>query len=113
MAIDEENLYGVGSEVNMEECSPLLSVSAPIDPPERTDGQLHLRRAYFVVLFLVTCLNLSVFIFEPAQARILESGYCRIWYREHNPALVGPGGVAEVHCKIPLVQRQVASLTGT
>jgi hypothetical protein len=112
MAIDEENLYSSNPEIKMDEISPLLSTPASAIPPDTHADHLHRRRAYVVAFFLLVCINLSAIIFEPAQARIFESAFCRAWYQEHNPAMIGPGGVAEVHCKIPQVQKDVASLTG-
>jgi hypothetical protein len=97
----------------MDEYSPLLSTPVSITPPKTDHAQQSRRRTYIVAFTLLICLNLSVIIFEPALARIFESVYCRAWYQEHDPALIGPGGVEEAHCKIPQVQRDVASLTGT
>lgn len=114
MAIDEENWDSPTSKIMTDDTSPLLStpLSASATPHNTNATQLHRRRTYIVAFVLVTCITLSVIIFEPAQARIFESAICRAWYRKHNPALIGPGGVEEVHCKIPQVQKDVASLTG-
>lgn len=114
MAVDEENWYSVTSKVMTDDTSPLLSTpwSASATPRNTNDTQLHRRRTYTVALILLICVNLGVIIFEPAQARIFESAFCRAWYQEHDPALIGPGGVEEMHCKIPQVQKDVASLTG-
>jgi hypothetical protein len=112
MAIDEESLNHSISKVKMDETSPLLSTPGLATRPVANAAQLHRRRVYVVAFFLLTCINLSAIVFEPAQARIFESAFCRAWYQEHNPALIGPGGVEEAQCKIPQVQRDVASLTG-
>jgi len=114
MSIDEESMFKPVAEGRMEETSPLLSTSPLTTPPTwKGDRHQYHRRAYVVIFFLLTAVNLGVAVFEPAQARLFESVYCRAWYQEHDPALVTPGGVvAEVHCKIPPVQRDVASLTG-
>ena len=112
MVADEENLHGPASKTGMDEHSPLLSTPVLTTPPKSDRAQQHRKRTYIVAFTLLTCISLSVIIFEPALARIFESAYCRAWYQEHNPALIGPGGVEEVHCKIPQVQRDVASLTG-
>jgi hypothetical protein len=112
MAFDEENLHSSVSKTEMDEYSPLLSTPPSITPPKTDHAQQRRRRTYIVAFTLLTCVNLSVTIFEPALARIFESAYCRAWYREHDPALIGPGGVEEAHCKIPQVQRDVASLAG-
>jgi hypothetical protein len=113
MAVDEENLDSSVSKTGMDEYSPLLSTPVSITPPKADHAQQRRRRAYIVVFALLICVTSGVIIFEPALARIFESAYCRAWYQEHDPALIGPGGVEEVHCKIPQVQENVASLTGT
>ena len=112
MAVDEENLHSSVSKTEMDEYSPLLSTPASITPPETDHAQQRRRRTYIVAFTLLTCINSSAIIFEPALARICESAYCRAWYQEHDRALIGPGGVEEAHCKIPQVQRDVASLAG-
>jgi hypothetical protein len=112
MAADEENVHSSVSKTEMEEYSPLLSTPVSITLPKTDHAQQHRRRTYIVAFTLLICVNLSVIIFEPALARIFESAYCRAWYQKHDPALIGPGGVEEAHCKIPQVQRDVASLTG-
>jgi hypothetical protein len=112
MVADEENLHSPASKTEMDEHSPLLSTPVLTTPPKTDHAQQHRKRTYIVAFTLLTCISLSVTIFEPALARIFESAYCRAWYQEHNPALIGPGGVEEAHCKIPQVQRDVASLTG-
>jgi hypothetical protein len=112
MAINEESLNHSIPKAKMDETSPLLSTPGLATQPDTNAAQLRRRRVYVVAFILVTCINLSGIVFEPAQARIFESAFCRAWYQEHDPALVGPGGVAEAHCKIPQVQRNVASLSG-
>lgn len=112
MAIDEENENSPSPRIKMDETSPLLFTPASTNTPDPNAVQSLRRRAYVAAYALLTCLSLSVVLFEPAQARIFESAFCRAWYQEHNPVLIGPGGVEEVHCKIPQVQRDVASLTG-
>lgn len=113
MATDEENARSSTSKVEMEETSPLLFTAGPSAPLETKDTQLRCSRACIITFLVVTCINLSAVIFEPAQARIFESAYCLAWYEDHDPALISPGGVPEVYCKIPRVQRDVASLIGT
>jgi hypothetical protein len=112
MAVNEENLHSSVSKTGMDEYSPLLSAPVSITPPKTDHAQQRRRRMYIVVFTLLICVTASVIIFEPALARIFESAYCRAWYQEHDPASIGPGGVEEAHCKIPQVQRDVASLTG-
>lgn len=117
MAADEESWDNSSSKIRMDEISPLLSApaspSSAAPPPPNTDaGQRRRWRVYVVAFILVVCVNLSLVVFEPAQARLFESALCRAWYQEHNPAMIGPGGVDEMHCKIPHVQQDVASLSG-
>jgi hypothetical protein len=112
MVADEENLHNPASKTEMDESSPLLSTPVSTTSPKPDQAQQHRRRTYIIAFTLLICLSLGVVIFEPALARLFESAYCRTWYQEHDPALIGPGGVEEAHCKIPQVQRDVASLTG-
>jgi hypothetical protein len=112
MVVDEESLHGSASKTEMDEYSPLLSTPVSTASSKPDQAQQHRRRTYIVAFTLLICVSLSIIIFDPALARIFESAYCRAWYREHDPALIGPGGVEEAHCKIPPVQRDVASLTG-
>ena len=112
MAIDQETLCSSASKIEMDETSRLLSPPPSTAPQQTNEAQLHRRRAYVVIFLLLACFSLSVIIFEPAQARLFESAYCQAWYQDHEPALVGPGGVEEAYCKIPQVQRDVASLSG-
>jgi hypothetical protein len=113
MAVDEENLHSSVSKTGMDEYSPLLSTPVSITLPKTDHAQQRRRRTYIVAFTLLICINSSVIILESALARIFESAYCRAWYQEHDPAMIGPGGVEEAHCKIPQVQKDVASLTGT
>ena len=112
MAVDEETLRTAKPEVEMSETSPLLSTPSTRPSPKADHAEQHRTRTYVVALVLLNAINLGDLVLGPATARIYESVYCRNWYREHDPSLVGPGGVEEMYCKIPNVQRDVSSLVG-
>lgn len=96
------------------EATPLLQ------PPTSPSPILRAKKAS--PFFIVTIAILWVLIIEfgdelinPAQTRVFESIYCQLYYREHDPGLIGSdgrGGVDEKWCKIPVVQGQVAMLKG-
>jgi len=73
--------------------------------------------AFVFTILIVAILALSTGdqLQAPAQTRIIESIYCRSYYAEHDPSLIGSDGgdgVAEVYCKNHVIQGQVAMLRG-
>jgi MFS family permease len=54
-------------------------------------------------------------LIQPAQTRVFESIYCRSYYAQHDPSLIGSDGgdgVAEKYCKNHVIQGEVAMLRG-
>jgi len=111
MAVDEENLRSPKRQVEMDETFPLLSTSSSPAPSKVDYVQQHRTRTYFVALVLLNVITLGSIILDPATARIYESAYCHEYYETHDPSLLLPGGVDEIYCKIPQVQRDVSLLT--
>lgn len=69
--------------------------------------------AILLIYFLL--LNFSDEIIVPAQMRVFESIYCKIYYEKHDPSLIGSdggNGVAEKWCKGSVIQGEVAMLKG-
>lgn len=101
-----------------DEATPLLRSPTELEQPDRITP----RPKKASPLFIATIAILWVLIIEfgdelisPAQTRVFESIYCQLYYRDHDPSLIGSdghGGVAEKWCKIPVVQGQVAMLKG-
>ncbi len=112
MAVDEETLGNSPTKIEMDETVPLLSTATSPASTKPGQTQQHRTRTYLVTLSLLVALNLGDVVLGPATARIYESVYCHEWYRNHDPSLIGPGGVEESNCKIPNVQRDVSSLVG-
>ncbi|KHN96400.1 Major facilitator superfamily domain, general substrate transporter [Metarhizium album ARSEF 1941] len=102
---------------NISQASPLLPpVSGRHD--EATQTKRDKTGAVVVVVRLLlytTFLDLSFWLMEPAQTRIFERIYCREYYLEHEPSLIGSDGrrgVDEKWCKVSWVQAEVAFLKG-
>jgi hypothetical protein len=67
-----------------------------------------------MLLYIITLTGGDELI-QPAQTRVFESIYCRAYYAEHDPSLIGTDGgdgVAEKYCKGAVVQGEVAMLKG-
>ena len=102
------------------ESSPLLHTSASATHPEpqssRSTQRKHLQaRTTILILLYLVFLDLGYELITPAQTRIFESIYCRLYYTEHDPSLIGSDGqdgVDEEWCKVSEVQRRVAMLKG-
>jgi MFS family permease len=86
---------------------------------EHSETDTSVRRSEF---FIFTILIIAIFALStgdqlqaPAQTRIFESIYCRQYYNEHDPSLIGSDGgdgVAEEYCKNHVIQGEVAMLRG-
>lgn len=63
---------------------------------------------------VVACQSMAVRIMDLPLNKVIESRYCWDHYSKHNPTVIQPdGNIAEQHCKIDEVQRQLAWLQGT
>lgn len=66
-----------------------------------------------IILLLILTTNFPYHLQVLPRFRIWEIIYCRKYYQEHDPSLIGPGGVVEErYCKIENVQSQIALLKG-
>ncbi|KAG8420890.1 hypothetical protein J3458_002810 [Metarhizium acridum] len=103
--------------MDSSETSPLLS---PVKSHQGESTRIERKKASPAVIVLLLLLytiflDLSFFLMEPAQTRILERIYCREYYQEHDPSLIGSDGrdgVDEEWCKVSWVQGEVAMLKG-
>lgn len=96
-----------------DERSPLLPATAPspsLEQHRRKWSPAAISYLFLLVIIAgVTADNVSL----PAFTRIYESIYCRQYYAEHDPSLIGRDGgdgVPEEFCKISQVQGEVAML---
>lgn len=100
------------------ETSPLLSPSAAPVHSETQSSQFTPKkpsRARIIILLLLylVFLDLGYELIVPAQTRVFEQVYCRLYYEEHDPSLIGSDGkdgVDEKWCKVDVVQGEVAML---
>lgn len=106
--------------ISPSESSHLLSSSAGAVHSETQPSHFQRRkpsRTLIIVLILLylVFLDLGYELIVPAQTRIFEKIYCRLYYEEHDPSLIGSdgkGGVDERWCKVTEVQGEVAMLKG-
>jgi MFS family permease len=101
------------------EQTPLLRPSSPHEPIEEPSKSRPGRRSE---RFIVSVLILAVLtvgtgdeLIQPALTRVFESIYCRSYYAQHDPSLIGSDGgdgVAEEFCKNHVIQGEVAMLRG-
>jgi hypothetical protein len=105
---------------NVHESSPLLpgfAVGSDALPKDTGTSRRTPSRTFVVVLLLlyVVFLDLGYELIQPAQTRVLESIFCRQYYEQHDPSLIGSDGrdgVDEKWCKVPGVQGELAMLKG-
>ena len=109
-----------GVEHGLAEDTPLLSPSIhtvdshtePTDALRERPSQLRI----LTILFLyVLILNLGFELILPAQTRVFEAIYCKGYYEEHEPGLIGSDGgdgIDEKWCKVGVIQGEVAMLKG-
>ncbi len=115
-------------DVNFDETSehsPLLSsfpeprlddiLKEPPNSPARVGTNALQLRTITLIAICAISLGFADELIGPAQTRVLESIFCRSYYREHDPSMIGSDGgdgVAEHLCKIEEVQSNLAMLTG-
>ena len=100
---------------NGNERTPLLnhSLEEPCTPEQRPKAKDIRFRALALLYATVTALAVSMILQDAPAVRLVEIFYCRRFYEEHNPDLMGDNGVVdEEYCKIDVVQSQVAFLKG-
>ncbi|KAF5632992.1 major facilitator superfamily transporter [Fusarium sp. NRRL 25303] len=95
------------------EASPLIdpAVQQPATPnaPVITSR----RRTILLLLLYLVFLDLGYELIVPAQTRVLERIYCRLYYEDHASGLDSGdmnGGIDERLCKVGVTQSEVAML---
>ncbi|KAK0653248.1 hypothetical protein DIS24_g6213 [Lasiodiplodia hormozganensis] len=90
-----------------DERSPLLPPHSPSAParPRWSPATI----SYLFLLIIIAGVAADG-ISAPALTRIYEAIYCRQYFAEHDPSLIGRDNVPEKFCKIPAVQGKVAML---
>ncbi|KAH7182277.1 major facilitator superfamily domain-containing protein [Fusarium flagelliforme] len=80
-----------------------------------SQGTSRQRRVIILLLFYVVFLDIGYELIVPAQTRVFEQIYCRLYYEKHNPSLIGDhrnGQIDEKLCKNDVIQGEVAMLKG-
>lgn len=101
-----------------DEATPLLPSPTELDPLDKNDPRSKKASPFFITTIAILWVLIIEFgdeLINPAQTRVFESIYCQLYYRDHDPSVIGSdghGGVAERWCKIPVVQGEVAMLKG-
>ena len=95
------------------ETSPLLSNPTQNQYPKlRTAKTLH-RKVILLMLLIILAVDVPSYLQSIPRVRLYEIVYCRQYYQEVDPGLIGPGGVVdEALCKVNSVQSQIALLIG-
>jgi len=73
------------------------------------------RRVIILLLLYVVFLDLGYELIVPAQTRVFEQIYCRLYYEKHDPGLIGDHGNGQIDeklCKNDVIQGEVAMLKG-
>ncbi|MCJ1351791.1 MAG: hypothetical protein MMC33_001775 [Icmadophila ericetorum] len=112
MTVHDPSLTSASASAS--ETSPLLSHFPPpqLSPP-RTKASSIRKSVIIGILFLILTSNLPYLLQILPRLRIWEIIYCRRYYEEHDPSLIGEDGlVEEKYCKVESVQSQVAYLKG-
>src|SRR5690348_15781121 len=107
----------------MDTARPDPSAATPLlSPPVAltSDDQIPQRRKsptviVVILLLYLVFLDLGYELIQPAQTRVLEAIFCRQYYEQLDPRLVGrdgKGGVDETWCKVQEMQGDLAMLKG-
>ena len=101
------------SKESTDERRPLLDRTASTcSSPSESTPSIH-RKVILLMCLIIVTLNVAAYLQSIPRVRLYEIVYCRQYYQEVNPGLIGPGGVVdEKLCKINAVQNQVALLIG-
>lgn len=73
------------------------------------------RRTILLLLLYLVFLDLGYELIVPAQTRVLERMYCRLYYEDHDSVIYSGdtnGGIDERLCKVGVIQSEVAMLKG-
>jgi len=97
--------------------APVVTVVADLEPPTDGDAEQQQRRGNQLRIgWLVTALllvNLAASLYQLPLNRVVERRLCREYYREYDPAVIGPdGNVDEELCKVDAVQQGLAWIQG-
>lgn len=78
----------------------------------KVQGDPH-RRTRIKLYVAVFVSNLAFQILAPTQTRIFEQIFCQRWYSDHSTSAIPINGIIpEDQCKVPGIQRQLATLIG-
>ena len=62
---------------------------------------------------LIGIIDIGAFLAEPPKTRVFEANLCLIYYREHDPSVIGAdGAIPERLCKVDEVQQKMAMIFG-
>jgi hypothetical protein len=72
-----------------------------------------LLRSAIALIMLFVCQSMAVRVMSLPLNRLIESRYCMLYYREHDPSIIPPDGrIPEELCKNDWIQQRLAVLQG-
>ncbi|KAF2094187.1 MFS general substrate transporter [Rhizodiscina lignyota] len=88
--------------------------SDSIDDGQRFSGRKTPRVKVCALIAVIACQTMALRVMTLPLSRVIESRYCREYYREHDPSVISHDGtVPEELCKLNSVQQQLAWLQGS
>ena len=110
----ETDSESITSRDDADERSPLLKKSIETSNRKRRPQAKDVRFRVLALLYTaIIALNAALILQDAPATRLFEIVYCRAFYEEHDPSLIGDNGVVdEKYCKNDFVQSQVAFLKG-
>lgn len=99
---------------SVEEDAPFLSsIDSEALPSTPTPKKKPWVLLVALVFALVAIIDVGAFLAEPPRTRVYESNLCLIYYREHDPSVIGDdGNIPEKLCKVDEVQQKMAMIFG-
>ncbi|KAF1848741.1 MFS general substrate transporter [Cucurbitaria berberidis CBS 394.84] len=101
---------------SIEEGAPFLPSTGPtaslplVPPPSKKKPWVLLVLLAFA---LVAIIDVGAFLAEPPKIRVYEANLCLLYYREHDPSVIGDNGaIPEQLCKVDAVQQKMAMIFG-
>ncbi|KAF2175188.1 major facilitator superfamily transporter [Zopfia rhizophila CBS 207.26] len=85
----------------------------PSDPQHNKQPRVSSRCGVLLIFLLLSIISLAMRLLNLPLNRVIELRYCKEYYQQHEPSVVGPdGNVPEELCKIDGVQKKLAWLEG-
>jgi len=85
----------------------------PPDPQQKKQPSISSHSGVLLLFLLLGIINLAIRLLNLPLNRIIEWRYCKEFYQQHDPSVIGPdGSIPEELCKINEVQKKLAWLQG-